>query len=595
VSPAPAAPAPAARAPRVRPRFLRAALFFLAAFLVYSANCRRIATHDSLGTALLPFAFLSGEGARLDRFVGDGKPFPDSYCFHRDRDGHVRNTFGVGAAVVATPFYLPALFLPGLDPADPVAGPRLHAAFEKTAAAGIAALAGMLLLLRLEHDLAPRAALVLAAAFAFATPVWSVASQALFQHGPVAALLAGGLLALAPRRVGPWRAALAGLLAGGLCAVRPTAGLLAAALAWLAWRRGGRTLLAFALPAAVVGVVLLVQAYGFFDSPLAGYAAMGAPRFGWEQVPATFAALVASNRGLLFGAPVLLALLLPWRRPRSLDGSEAGALFAAVGATLLGYSGIRIWSGGSSYLGRYPIDLLPLLFVLGAGALAGPLPRWRRMALAGLGAVAVPVQLLGVFAYPWGESGRATEPATAWSLRRSAPYLALQAGLAPPELFPLARRGAQRAQPMDGILAEVRIARPLPATWRRFTTFPAVVEVANRGARAWPDWGSYAGEFSTRLLVVWSRADGQRLEVSEFSLGGTLAAGARRRIEIDLLAPHRQGRWQVDLAIVERRSPGQGHRFFDETDPQASKATVWVAGPKVPAARVDWPPPRNAR
>jgi hypothetical protein len=577
----------------VRPRFLRAALFFLAAFLLYSANGRRIATHDSLGTALLPFAFLDGDGARLERFVGEGKPFPETYCFHRDRDGHVRNTFGLGAALVATPFYLPALLFPDLDLADPVAGPRIHAAFEKTAAAGVAALAGLLLLLRLEHDLPPAAALALAAAFAFATPIWSVASQALFQHGPVAALLAGGLLALAPREIGRARAALAGLLAGGLCAVRPTAGLLAAALAWLAWRRGGRTFAAFALPAALTGAAVVFLAYDFFDSPLAGYAPMGYPRFHWQRVPATFAALVASNRGLLFGAPILVALLLPWRRPPSLARDEAGALFAAVAATLLGYSGVRIWSGGASYLGRYTIDLLPILFVLGAGALAAPVPRWRRAALAALAAGAVAVQLLGVLAYPTGESGRATEPWAAWSLRRSAPYLALQGGWAPPELFPLARWGAQRAQPPDGRLAEVRIERPLPERWRNFTTFPAVVSVTNRSAREWRSWGSYAGEFATRLLVVWSRADGKRLEVSEFSLGGNLAPGESRRLELDLLAPRQAGRWNVDLAVVERLAPG--HRFFDETDPAASRARVFVAGRKMPESAADWPPRRSGR
>ena len=100
----------------VRPGFLRGALFFLVAFLVYSANGRRIATHDSMGTALLPF--LVGISAFFVQLVDDPTAALDALGLPE----HLRHPEDPDAAALRR-WADPALGNPEADPYVAAFGP----------------------------------------------------------------------------------------------------------------------------------------------------------------------------------------------------------------------------------------------------------------------------------------------------------------------------------------------------------------------------------------------------------------------------------------------------------------------------------------
>ena len=356
---------------------------------------------------------VGGTPARELRARGALVPEPPYYLMPSSRSDPATGerlfvgTYGVGAAVAA---------LPVLAAIRPLAG-DLRRAPEwlwmgaKVAASLLAAAAAALIFLALRAWLPRGQALLLAAACGLGTPLWSTASQSLWQHAPDSFFLAGGILAMvrARGRAGPW--ALSGLAFALAAASRPSSALFGAVVAAWLLARDRRAMLAFAAGAAPV-VVAVLAANLLLSGSVLRYAQMGHSQLAlaktgsadlwqgrpWVTLPGM---LLSPSRGLLVFSPFLV-LALPgairaWRRP---GWEELRPLSVAVAAVLLLDSFWFDWWGGWSYGPRRLTDLVPALTVLAAPAMARAWEGWgRRTALLVAVAWSVALQILGVVAY----------------------------------------------------------------------------------------------------------------------------------------------------------------------------------------------------
>jgi len=317
-------------------------------------------------------------------------------------DGRYHLPFGIGQAVYNVPFYAAgklALRLTGLR----VGGseePLLKAsvALGNTVAAAICAAFVFLFAWRVSGS--ARASLVVAALFAFGSPMWPYGKFG-FNAAITSAMLVAGIYGLyvgkVSRLVGPcvWGAfALA-------CAVMTRHEMLLAGLAGLAWlvaadpsqSRIRRTQIAV-VGGILAGAVLAWMWFNVirFGNPLeAGHT----PTFGVVG----FVGLVASPAASVFlYAPLTvvgLAGLIRLLRTRHPAGSLLGAVTLFL---FVFYALLDDWMGTRSYGPRYLVPLLPLLYATMSVCPWGPTARTGRPRTAWLAvaALSVAVQLPAV-------------------------------------------------------------------------------------------------------------------------------------------------------------------------------------------------------
>lgn len=328
----------------------------------------------------------------------------------RSRQGQplFANTFGPAPGLTALPAALVAASL-GVDLA------RDHEAVwmlaKLTAALLVAASAAFVYLSAAQFTSGPRA-LLLAAAYATGTCVWSLSSQTLWQQTPTLFFLSLGVLCMVRGR-GPWTAgALAGLAFSAAFVCRPTAALVLAAAAGHLWLAERRSFLPFLIAAAPLVLLFAFYNLHYFGSPFhAGQLATGkllaelktGSPDPW-QTPLWLGAaglLFSPSRGLLVYSPFLAAAfagaVLVWMRPELLRLRFVA--LAAAGLWLPAFAWFDWW-GGWAYGYRPIVDSTPLLAVLCVPVLDWLLerPAWRAALLLSIG-WSVLVQVVGAFAY----------------------------------------------------------------------------------------------------------------------------------------------------------------------------------------------------
>jgi hypothetical protein len=274
------------------------------------------------------------------------------------------------------------------------------------AAISVAAAAAVFFLLC--RSLAPAAAWPATILFALGSCLWSVASQALWMHGPATLWLCVALYFLCgplrERRLCP---AVAGLALGLAVMSRPTTAFFALAtwftlLAQRQWRRSLWLCLGGAIPAAI----LVLLNWMTFGHPLLG----GYVHESWAEAPPLWLGLggllIAPSRGVLIYSPALL-LVVPgtialFRRssgPTAELRGLLGAWLVATGLTVLFYARWHDWPGGWCYGPRFLCETMPLLCLLFAIAYEDLQRYWWRAVATSLVAVSVAIHLVGVFGY----------------------------------------------------------------------------------------------------------------------------------------------------------------------------------------------------
>src|SRR5438105_11472181 len=223
-------------------------------------------------------------------------------------------------------------------------------------AAALAVAGASVLFFHVCRQVAPGGCWPATVLFAFGTCLWSVASQALWMHGPATLWLCCALYGATHPTVKNWPLALVTGVSLGLAVVtRPTTCLFAlATVGALVFPRNWRALLYVCLGGAIPAIFLLGLNWSLFGDPLLGgyggeWTHSQAPPF-WLGLAGL---LLAPSRGVLIYSPALLlvpfgALLLTRRS----DGLQAGPrvmlvtwLSASLG-TLLLYAPVHAcWDG----------------------------------------------------------------------------------------------------------------------------------------------------------------------------------------------------------------------------------------------------------
>jgi hypothetical protein len=401
-----------------------ALLIFLGCLVAYHANGRPLPEVDCVVAPYVAWS-LARHGSFDVSSVAELRPYEEAGHVRRLADGRWVTIRPPGSALAAVPVVAPAA---ALREGPPSPTTMLHLG-KLTAALCVAAAAAVFF--GLCRRLAPAAAWPATLLFAFGTCLWSVASQALWTHGPATLPVCLALALLLPGRgadLTARRALLAGLALGGAVLCRPSTALFAAASGGvLLWQRRWRA--ALGLAAGGAGPLLSLAALNlrFFGSPLVG----GYDQDNWTDHPPLWVGLagltVAPSRGLFVYSPALLvAVVGAWRLrrdggltpgaqgggpgeggPSAADRGVVAAWLAAAVATLAFYARWHDWRGGWCYGPRFLCETMPLwclLFALGHASLRRG---WARRLSGALVAASVLVHLLGVAGrggyVPWQE------------------------------------------------------------------------------------------------------------------------------------------------------------------------------------------------
>lgn len=320
--------------------------------------------------------------------------------------GHLRTFFPLGVSLLAVPFVAIADFLNPHPPGAPAAETFSiqHAAkLERFIASLVIAAAAAVVFLTANTSLPPLPALGLAALFAFGTSAWSIASRALWQHGPSMLLLAITLHLFVRARTRPELAALASIPLALAYVVRPTNSIavvvFTALVAWKTPRMLPRYLL-YALPITAAFAGYSLATYHSIFPPYYRPTRIEASPYFWSALAGN---LVSPARGLFVYMPVFLLCIMGIAlkiRRRTFDALD-GALIALCVLHWIAISSFHDWWAGHSYGPRYFSDLIPVFvyfLVPVVQAIREATGAFRRIAAAGFVALA----LVGVLVHARG-------------------------------------------------------------------------------------------------------------------------------------------------------------------------------------------------
>ncbi|HMJ14293.1 MAG TPA: glycosyltransferase family 39 protein [Polyangiaceae bacterium] len=394
----------------------------LGAFLLFNANFREMGLADTVPATLLPASVLREGNLDLDEFRTllaessvDGMATLEQQVDWTqaigEYDGHLRSAYPLGAPLLALPIYAVPAALGWFD--DDFENYRLAG---KLSASLLVALSAGFLFLALGRVCPARPALLLTLLYAFGTSVCTMASQALWQHGPGLFCLSAALwLVLRSADRESVRGALLLSVALGMSVLCRLQNVVPAfAIGAYALFLRPRHAAALLVPAAALCSWQLCYNSAVFHDLRGGYPriyqsealrAHGVTADNVFTLPlhqGLAGLLFAPSRGLFVYSP---ALALPFfalpvlaaRQRRSI----APFLLLWVAGTLLLFSKNRLWWGGTGYGPRYLLEIMPAL-VFALGMLWPALGPRLKLALAVLAVFGVLVQAVGLLNWECG-------------------------------------------------------------------------------------------------------------------------------------------------------------------------------------------------
>jgi hypothetical protein len=383
---------------------------------VYLANGRDAGTYDTVPTTMMVLTLARGEGVYLDRFRpilhDKNRILPVFVTGWRE---HIVSRYPVAPAVLVQPLAIPQVMLmdrfqPGWDRTPPAALRACKSIAHVSMAIVMSLVAIILYRFLIRLGLA-RVALAVTLAAALGSNLWSVASQAMWQHGPAAFGLVAAISLLDPTPVTRWRLVLAGCATAILFSCRLMDVLFVATiLLWLA-RTQPRGICWFLPVPLLIGFLLLRYNLTYFADFAGGQAQLELLHRDIHRLPGAWSknllegslgTLFSPNRGLFIFSPwVLLALAMLTARKLRPHRLIVWLLLTLVPYLLL-LSGYSVWWGGHCFGPRYWTDVMPLLAILLAFGLDWAVIRSRVVtALFALSiGLAIGVQMIGAYCFP---------------------------------------------------------------------------------------------------------------------------------------------------------------------------------------------------
>lgn len=398
------------------------AILFLVIFFLYNINIRNIDSADTLGASLIPFAILDTHVPWFS--VSSPMLQPENIVSFITVGDRVYPNYPIVTPVLVTPLYiLPYLAMKLFHiPLDMNNSTCFLVVFtmEKIAASFITAAAITIFYAGLKEVVRERVALVTALVLAFCTSMWSINSQALWQHGIIAFLFSIlFLLIVRNERTENFRTyILLGICSALLAFARPADLFLALpALVYVAGKRREDlaafciAALATALPIVLYNEMAAGNLFGGYGSLLSQFS------FDTSALAGLAGVLISPNRGLLVFTPLVLLCIPGFLRIKTgISNPALQRVFYTFGIVfileILVYGLFNCWWGGTTYGPRFFSGSLPMIFILVGICLESVIPsgvpgdpgsgKIILAVIAGLVIWSVFVQVVGVFYYPNG-------------------------------------------------------------------------------------------------------------------------------------------------------------------------------------------------
>jgi hypothetical protein len=411
---------------------------FTALLATYLASPIRT-SYDSRWSIATAMSFVRGEGGDLSAYMPPSPDYaPASYALHKHED-HTYTMYPIGASLLAVPAVALRVWVNPTFEAS--IRQKVPDHFEMAIASfyGAIAVALFFWMIFVKFD-DVRIAVAAALIFALGTSMWSTATRALWQHGPLnLMLILATLLLLGARR----RAALAQYASIPLALsfiMRPTAAIPIAVFSAYVLTCYRPWFVRFMLWAACIAVPWMtfnIWTWGVLVPPyyLPGTAVTAGDNFSFGE--ALLGNLISPARGLFVFSPVLIfAIGGFWLAMRTREGRSLHIAFGFIIALhWILVSHLKPWWGGYSFGPRIMSDVLPFLTYFLAFALQwclsahSPQRTTVAVCIAGLAAVSIFIHAQGAFhfgPYQWnGDPDIDTHSARLWNwkdlqfLRRS--------------------------------------------------------------------------------------------------------------------------------------------------------------------------------
>jgi hypothetical protein len=343
-----------------RTRGIVVSLLLLTAFLaVYVASPVRT-SFDSMWSVHTALSLAEGKGGDLREYL----PAIETNKFYQILKFGERyyTAFPVGTSALSAPVMgIFARFDPGFKQRIIHSIPDL---FEKNLASLYGAIAA-LLFFWLIYSRFPSVPIALATTviFALGTSMWSTASRALWQHGPLVMMLVAAMLLLVRGRQRPSLVQYASIPLALAFIIRPTAAIPIAVLSAYVLIRHREWFIRYTLYGIAIAILWFAYNLHEFDLFMPDYYRPGRVRVSRTFGEAMLGNLVSPARGLLVYSPVLLlsfsgfALALRHRDERLLT-----LCFGAIVVLhWLVVSRFPHWWAGHSYGPRFMTDVVPFL------------------------------------------------------------------------------------------------------------------------------------------------------------------------------------------------------------------------------------------
>lgn len=398
---------------------LVATIIAIGFFFVYNANLRDLDSVDALPATLEPLSLLENQDLTLNEFEHRFTPQPTiwqaGFAFGalQQHDDRIISSYPPGTAILATPVYAAARATGILKP-DSWLSYRLTG---KLAASAIVALSAAAIFLSVVKITGVLPASMLTAAYGLGTGALSVASQALWQHGPGMLCLAFAILLLLriddQERPPHWLAFLLGLLLAMAVVCRTFNVFAAGALSIYLLIYHRRLLPAFLLPASSIAVLFLghnLQEYGTLSG---GYDAIldsqwhrsrNLVEVGLFNHPLPSGLLdtwLSPSKGLLIYSPFVVFALAPMLFPATKHRRLLPfiCIWIAIHSIVLAKN--TLWWGGAAFGPRYFLELSGAFILLIAMSFP-KMPSKVRCGLALSIGISILIHAFGAFYAPCG-------------------------------------------------------------------------------------------------------------------------------------------------------------------------------------------------
>ncbi len=333
---------------------LKAAVLGLIVFLIYQVNFRVPMYFDPLANAYTALSLAKEGNFEISEYY-EGKAF----YFVVQSDENLYPLYPPATAVLASPFFLP---LRGREFPETW---EVQFYGKMAASAAVAAGVAFFYLIILRWGIRGKNAIFLSLVYGLCTSVWSVSSQALFQHPFSHLFILLGIWALTNRQ----RVVTAGCAFAAAIAVRPLNSLfwIGVLLYFLVRvRRTWPALLHFILAGLPFALAVSLYNYSCFGELwVTGYHDHLAGAYWNEPFWNGFKGLLLSpGRGLLIYSPFLIFALPGLVKTFQKEKIGLGVFLAIpVFAHILLLSKYKKWTGGASWSYRMLIDVVPVLML----------------------------------------------------------------------------------------------------------------------------------------------------------------------------------------------------------------------------------------